>query len=92
MRRRYGRAPTERDPDAALPDAERTTVTAVYQDDPKGKAQVDAGRDVLLYAVRFPAILFVVFGLIALYFRSRGGYKPIDIHGKEEALEAEPGM
>jgi len=34
---------------------------------------------VLTYAVRFPAILMVVFGLIALYFRSQGGYKPIEL-------------
>jgi len=38
-----------------------------------------AGRDVLVFASRFPAILVVAFGLIALYFRSKGGYKPIDI-------------
>jgi hypothetical protein len=65
---------------AALPEAERAAVTAVYQDaSPQGQAQRRAGRDVLLYAVRFPAVLFVVFGLIALYFRARGGYRPIEL-------------
>ena len=43
------------------------------------KADKIAGRDVLSYAVRFPTILVVVFGLIALYFRSKGGYKPIEL-------------
>jgi len=46
-------------------------------------AKVAAGRDVLRFAVWFPGTLFVVFGAIALYFRSRGGYKPI--HLTEEA-------
>jgi hypothetical protein len=61
---------------AALPEGERTSITAIY---PEGSAKVKAGRDVLLYAVRFPALLFVVFGAIALYFRMRGGYKPIHL-------------
>ncbi|MEZ6016587.1 MAG: hypothetical protein R3F49_15830 [Planctomycetota bacterium] len=38
-----------------------------------------AGRDVLLHAVRFPRLLFVVFGLIALHSRMRGGDKPIEL-------------
>lgn len=62
---------------AALPEAERATVEGIYSEE--GKAQVQAGRDVLLYAARFPTILFLVFGLIALWFRSRGGYKPIEL-------------
>ena len=53
---------------------EKTRVETVYQ-----AADEQAGRDVLAYAVRFPLILLVVFGLIALYFRSRGGYKPITL-------------
>ncbi len=65
---------------AGLSEVDRTAVEAVYQeDDPQGESQVQAGRDVLLFAVRFPAILFLVFGLIALYFRRRGGYKPIEL-------------
>jgi MFS family permease len=60
---------------AALGDGpERARVEQVY-----AQADAKAGRDVLAYAVRFPAILFVVFGLIALYFRSRGGYKPVEL-------------
>ena len=65
---------------AGLSEAERASVEAVYNEgDPQGEAQVQAGRDVLLFAVRFPAILFLVFGLIALYFRRKGGYKPIEL-------------
>lgn len=47
-------------------------------------ADKEAGRSVLAYAVRFPALLFVVFGLIALWFRSRGGYRPIELAGGSE--------
>ena len=38
-----------------------------------------AGRDVLQFAARFPALLVIAFGLIFLYFRSRGGYKPVEL-------------
>ena len=65
---------------AAQSEADRAATTGVYQDaSPQGEAQRQAGRDVLRYAVRFPALLFVVFGLIALYFRSRGGYRPVEL-------------
>lgn len=63
-----------------LPGAARAQIETVYRRDaPQGEAQVQAGRDVLAYAIRFPAILFIAFGLVALYFRSRGGYKPIEL-------------
>jgi len=41
------------------------------------ESKAEAGRDVLRYAVRFPVILLIAFGAIALWFRSRGGYKPV---------------
>ena len=67
-----------------LPEAEPAAVEKVYHEDsPKGRAQVQAGRDVLAYAVRFPLILCVVFGAIALWFRKRGGYKPIVLEANE---------
>ena len=59
---------------------ERASVEAIYSNaEPPGAAQRDAGRYVLRYAVRFPLILAVAFGAIALYFRMRGGYKPIEL-------------
>ncbi|MCZ6596629.1 MAG: MFS transporter [Planctomycetota bacterium] len=65
---------------AALPEGERASTEAIYRTaDPKGEAQEEAGRDVLAYAVRFPLLLLVAFGSIALYFRLRGGYKPIEL-------------
>jgi len=52
--------------------AERERLETLYAD-----ADEQAGRDVLAYAVRFPLILLIAFGAIALWFRMRGGYKPI---------------
>jgi len=69
---------------ASLPADERARVAAVYHRGmPKGAAQVRAGRDVLAYAVRFPLLLLVVFGAIALWFRSRGGYRPVVLEAAE---------
>lgn len=48
-----------------------------------GEEKDKAGREVLQYAARFPAILVVAFGIIALYFRSRGGYKPVQLTGSD---------
>jgi hypothetical protein len=55
-----------------ISEEERTRVTTAYEEE-----DAKAGRAVLRYAVRFPALLVVAFGLIFLYFRSKGGYKPI---------------
>lgn len=38
-----------------------------------------AGRDVLVFAAWFPCTLILVFGAIALYFKSQGGYKPVEL-------------
>lgn len=60
---------------AAITDeSEKERITEVYAD-----ASEQAGRDVLAYAVRFPLILLIVFGAIALWFRSKGGYKPVEL-------------
>ena len=48
-----------------------------------GTAQDKAGRDALRFAVTFPGILFIAFGLIALWFRSRGGYRPVELKKRE---------
>ncbi len=52
--------------------------------------QNQAGRGVLAFSVVFPAITFIVFGLIYLYFRSRGGYRPIHLD-EDPALKADSG-
>lgn len=41
--------------------------------------QTDAGRYVLRFAAIFPTILVISFAFIALYFKSIGGYKPIEL-------------
>ncbi|NNM28878.1 MAG: MFS transporter [Akkermansiaceae bacterium] len=35
--------------------------------------------------VIFPVIMLVCYIILIMYFKARGGYKPIDIHGQEEA-------
>ncbi|MDG2167549.1 MAG: MFS transporter [Opitutales bacterium] len=39
-----------------------------------------------------PGLLLVCYLILFFYFKSRGGYKPIDLHGQEKAEEAEPGF
>ncbi|XAM01231.1 MFS transporter [Phycisphaeraceae bacterium D3-23] len=57
-----------------------------------GELQTDAGRYVLKFAAIFPAILVISFAIIALYFRSIGGYKPVDLFaGHEEDAKAAGG-
>lgn len=59
---------------AGLPEAEQAAVQETYDE-----SDVQAGRSVLRFAAGFPALLFVVFGIIAVWFRSRGGYRPIEL-------------
>jgi hypothetical protein len=65
-----------------LDGAAQAEAIAVYSKEaPEGRAQLDAGRDVLRFAARFPAFLFFIFGLIALWFRMNGGYRPVALTG-----------
>lgn len=65
---------------AALPESSQEGI-ANYNDvaAKHGEMQVKAGRDVLVFAAIFPGILVVCFVAIAIYFRSIGGYKPIEL-------------
>jgi len=58
----------------SLNEADKTVNQEIYAD-----AKQQAGRDVLQFATRFPLLLVVAFGLITLWFRSRGGYKPVEL-------------
>lgn len=40
----------------------------------------------------FPAFMLICYIALALYFKSKGGYKAIDLHAQERASEVEPGM
>jgi len=44
-----------------------------------GEMKTKSGRDVLKFAAIFPGILVLAFGCIAIYFMTRGGYKPIEL-------------
>ena len=39
-----------------------------------------------------PGFMLVCYLILFFYFKSRGGYKPIDLHGEEKAEESEPGF
>lgn len=71
----------------ALDEATETRVRDSFRDEDEA-----AGRSVLMYAVRFPALLVIAFGLIWLWFRSRGGYRPVTLEELERLEEADPGV
>lgn len=65
---------------AALPEASKDGLEAFDDVVAKhGELTVNAGRDVLVFAAIFPGILVVCFAGIAIYFRSIGGYKPVEL-------------
>lgn len=43
-------------------------------------------------ALSFPLLMLVAFALIGLYFRSKGGYKPITLQAADQAAESDPGV
>jgi MFS family permease len=57
----------------AAPDADRQTVAAVT-----GAAKKEALRDVALV----PGLLVIAYLLLILFFRSRGGYRPVQLSGE----------
>ena len=59
---------------AEQPEAERKDLTDTVE-----RAEKQGGRDVLKYAAIYPIILVIAFGIIAIYFRTRGGYKPVEL-------------
>ncbi|MAE67716.1 MAG: hypothetical protein CMJ18_25965 [Phycisphaeraceae bacterium] len=62
-----------------LDEPDRAETQSVYD-----KCDAKAGRDALRFAACFPAVLVVVFGMIALYFRSGGGYRPVELRIRQE--------
>lgn len=67
----------------ALPEEEQTSIQHVIK---------SAKQGALRKVVVFPIIMLLGYlGMIA-WFRSRGGYKPVDLLGADKAHEAEPGM
>ena len=62
-------ATRDRDPDA------RTNAELFVVD----LADIPILADALKFAAWFPATLVLAFGAIFLYFRARGGYKPVEL-------------
>jgi len=74
------------DPAKAAAVTDETAATAIKS------AQTASQFDALGKMAMFPAFMLVCYLGLLLYFKSRGGYKPVDLHGQEKAIEAEPGM
>ena len=51
-----------------------------------------ANQGALAKIAMFPAFMLLCYIGLIVYFKARGGYKPVDIHGQEKAIESEPGM
>lgn len=66
--------------DASIPAAAKGGITA-HNDiiGRHGDMKKKSGRDVLKFAAIFPGILVLAFGCIAIYFITRGGYKPLEL-------------
>jgi MFS family permease len=58
-----------------LPPEQAAAETATFK-----SVESQSGRSVLIFASIFPAILVVAFAAIWIWFKSKGGYKPIDIN------------
>ncbi len=63
---------------AALPEAQASEINEVVKEAKQG-----ALADVII----FPLMMLVAYIVLILYFKSRGGYKPVDLHGQEHAEE-----
>lgn len=58
-----------------------------------GKAVDKAGRGALFTtALAFPLVMLICYGIISMYFRSIGGYKPVLLDEEQEALQHDPGV
>ena len=67
--------------------------TAAGLADEYGQAINKASRQSLrTTAISFPLVMLISFALIALWFRARGGYKPISLEASEQAVANDPGV
>jgi len=57
-----------------MPIAEHDKTEATFT-----QIDIDAGRDVLIFAAWFPVALIVVFGAITAWFKMQGGYRPVEL-------------
>ncbi len=55
-------------------------------------AQTASQFDALGKMAMFPAFMLLCYVGLLFYFKSRGGYKAVDLHGQEKAAEADPGI
>lgn len=63
---------------AALPEAQQNEVKTVVK---------EAKQGALASMTIFPLIMLACYIALIVYFKGRGGYKPVDLHGQEHAAE-----
>lgn len=80
----FGEVPSiDMDAIAALPQAAQGELTSIQKASKKGS---------FAKVAILPGFMLVCYLILFFYFKSRGGYKPIDLHGQEHAEETEPGF
>ena len=68
---------------AALPPAAQEELSGIQKASKKGS---------FAKVAILPSFMLVCYLILFFYFKSRGGYKPVDLHGHHKAEEAEPGF
>lgn len=74
------------DPAKAAEVTDETALTAISE------AQTASQFDALGKMAMFPGFMLLCYIGLLLYFKSKGGYKPVDLHGQEKAVAADPGL
>jgi MFS transporter, DHA2 family, metal-tetracycline-proton antiporter len=68
---------------AQLPEAEQSTVKQL---------QYEQKKATFLRQAALPAFMLVLFLILFVYFKAKGGYKPVNIHGEDDARQSDPGF
>ena len=80
----FGEVPSiNMDAIAALPPAAQEELSTIQKASKKGS---------FAKVAILPSFMLVCYLILFFYYKSRGGYKPVDLHGQEKAEEAEPGF
>jgi MFS family permease len=68
---------------AGLDEASQTQLASIQKASKKGS---------FAKVAILPGFMLMCYLILFFYFKSRGGYKPVDLHGQEKADSAEPGF
>ena len=68
-----------------LPEAEREDAADLVQ-----STRDKSNQKALASIAIFPLFMLICYVILIFYFKSRGGYKPVDVHGQKKAGPGEP--